>query len=75
MEHASEEMVDKEEFVNFAEERLMTYAQYNAQAFSGSVIPSSNDARIMKMMSTIAAEFFYLGARYAQETQRPQSPA
>lgn len=66
------ELVDYEEFVNFAEERLMNYAQSNSFLFSGDVVPTSTDARIMRMMSTIAAEFFYIGARYEQAKQAAQ---
>lgn len=69
------EVIDQEEFKNFAEERLMNYAGGNAQLFSGSVVPDSNDLRLMIMMGTIAAEFFYVGVKHAEETQRPQPPA
>lgn len=69
------EFVDREEFVNFAEERLMNYAQGNSFLFSGDVVPTSADTRIMTMMSTIAAEFFYVGARYEQAQQATQPPA
>ena len=69
------EIVDREEFVNFAEERLMNYVQGNSFLFSGDVVPTSTDARIMTMMSTIAAEFFYVGARYEQAKQTAQPPS
>lgn len=69
------EIVDREEFVNFAEERLMNYVQGNQFLFSGDVVPTSTDSRIMMMMSTIAAEFFYVGARYEKARQATQPPA
>ena len=64
-----ETIVDKEEFINFVEERLMTYAQFNSTLFSGHMPPSSKDMRMFQMMSTIAAEFFYVGYRHAKDSQ------